>query len=48
VLLAQLAIGVLVGLYSFTPVFVSAGLFPLLALASVVLVLGKIARASFH
>jgi ACS family hexuronate transporter-like MFS transporter len=48
VLLAQVAIGVLVDRYSFTPVFVGAGLFPLLALASVVLVLGKIQRAEFH
>ena len=48
VLLAQLAIGVLVDRYSFTPVFVGAGLFPLLALASVVVVLGKIERASFR
>jgi len=48
VLLAQLAIGVLVDRYSFTPVFVGAGLFPLLALASVVVVLGRIERAQFH
>jgi sugar phosphate permease len=48
VLLAQLAIGVLVDRYSFTPVFVGAGLFPLLALASVVLVLGRIERAAFQ
>ena len=47
VLLAQLAIGVLVDRYSFTPVFVGAGLFPLLALASVVVVLGRIERATF-
>ena len=48
VLLAQLAIGVLVDRYSFTPVFVGAGLFPLLALASVVVVLGRIERAEFR
>ena len=47
VLLAQLAIGVLVDRYSFTPVFVGAGLFPLLALASVVVVLGRIEPATF-
>jgi ACS family hexuronate transporter-like MFS transporter len=48
VLLAQLAIGVLVDRYSFTPVFVGAGIFPLLALASVLFVLGKIERADLH
>ena len=48
VLLAQLAIGVLVDRYSFTPVFIGAGLFPLLALGSVMLVLGKIERAEFR
>jgi ACS family hexuronate transporter-like MFS transporter len=48
VLLAQLAIGVLVDRYSFTPVFVGAGIFPLLALGSVMLVLGKIERAEFR
>jgi ACS family hexuronate transporter-like MFS transporter len=48
VLLAQLAIGVLVDRYSFTPVFVGAGIFPLLALGSVVLVLGRIERAEFR
>jgi ACS family hexuronate transporter-like MFS transporter len=47
VLIAQLAIGVLVDRYSFTPVFIGAGIFPLLALASVWLVLGKIEQASF-
>ena len=47
VLIAQLAIGFLVDRYSFTPVFIGAGLFPLLALASVWVVLGKIERASF-
>jgi ACS family hexuronate transporter-like MFS transporter len=47
VLVAQLAIGVLVDRYSFTPVFIGAGVFPLLALASVVLVLGKIEPARF-
>jgi MFS transporter, ACS family, hexuronate transporter len=47
VLMAQLAIGVLVDWYSFTPVFIGAGLFPLLALASVWFVLGRIERASF-
>ena len=35
VLIAQLAIGFLVDRYSFTPVFIGAGIFPLLALASV-------------
>jgi ACS family hexuronate transporter-like MFS transporter len=48
VLLAQLAIGVLVDRYSFTPVFVGAGIFPLLALGSVMLVLGRIERAEFR
>ena len=38
VLVAQLAIGVLVDRYSFTPVFIGAGIFPLLALCSVLLV----------
>ena len=47
VLIAQLAIGVLVDKYSFTPVFIGAGIFPLLALASVWLVLGKIEQAVF-
>jgi ACS family hexuronate transporter-like MFS transporter len=47
VLIAQLAIGVLVDRYSFTPVFIGAGVFPLLALASVVFVLGKIEPARF-
>jgi MFS transporter, ACS family, hexuronate transporter len=48
VLIAQLAIGVLVDRYSFTPVFIGAGIFPLLALASVWVVLGRIERAEFH
>ena len=47
VLIAQLAIGVLVDRYSFTPVFIGAGVFPLLALLSVVVVLGRIERAQF-
>ena len=47
VLIAQLAIGFLVDRYSFTPVFIGAGIFPLLALASVWVVLGRIERASF-
>ena len=47
VLVAQLAIGVLVDRYSFTPVFIGAGIFPLLALASVWVVLGRIERATF-
>lgn len=47
VLIAQLAIGVLVDRYSFTPVFIGAGVFPLLALLSVVVVLGRIERAEF-
>jgi hypothetical protein len=34
--------------YSFTPVFVGAGVFPLLALASVLFVMGKIERATFR
>jgi ACS family hexuronate transporter-like MFS transporter len=38
VLVAQLVIGVLVDRYSFTPVFIGAGIFPLLALGSVLLV----------
>ena len=48
VLVAQLAIGLLVDRYSFTPVFVAAGILPLVALASVIFVLGKIERAEFH
>ena len=48
VLIAQLAIGVLVDRYSFTPVFIGAGVFPLLALLSVVVVLGRIERAEFR
>ena len=48
VLIAQLAIGFLVDRYSFTPVFIGAGVFPLLALLSVVVVLGKIERAQFR
>jgi len=48
VLIAQLAIGFLVDRYSFTPVFIGAGVFPLLALLSVVVVLGKIERAEFR
>ena len=47
VLIAQLAIGFLVDWYSFTPVFIGAGIFPLLALASVWVVLGRIEMASF-
>jgi len=47
VLIAQLAIGVLVDRYSFTPVFIGVGVFPLLALLSVVVVLGRIERAEF-
>jgi ACS family hexuronate transporter-like MFS transporter len=47
VLVAQLAIGILVDRYSFTPVFLGAGAFPLLALVSVLLVLGRIERARF-
>ena len=47
VLIAQLAIGFLVDRYSFTPVFIGAGVFPLLALLSVIVVLGKIERAEF-
>jgi len=47
VLVAQLAIGVLVDRYSFTPVFIGAGMFPMLALVSVLVVLGKIERAQF-
>ena len=43
VLVAQLVIGVLVDRYSFTPVFIGAGIFPLLALCSVLLVVkGKV------
>jgi ACS family hexuronate transporter-like MFS transporter len=38
VLVAQLLIGLLVDRYSFTPVFIGAGIFPLLALASVMMV----------
>ena len=47
VLVAQLAIGVVVDRYSFTPVFIGAGVFPMLALASVLFVLGRIERAEF-
>ena len=47
VLIAQLIIGVLVDRYSFTPVFIGAGLFPVLAFVSVVGVLGRIERAQF-
>jgi MFS transporter, ACS family, hexuronate transporter len=47
VLVAQLLIGVLVTRYSFTPVFVGAGIFPLLALVSVLLVMGRIEQAKF-
>jgi ACS family hexuronate transporter-like MFS transporter len=47
VLVAQLVIGVLVTRYSFTPVFVAAGVFPLLALISVLFVMGPIERATF-
>ena len=46
VLIAQLAIGVLVDRYSFTPVFIGAGIFPLLALMSVLFILGRIERMS--
>ena len=48
VLIAQLAIGMLVDRYSFTPVFIGAGLFPLLALGSVWFVLGRIERAELR
>ena len=47
VLVAQLAIGVLVDRHSFTPVFIGAGVFPLLALLSVVFVMGRIEHGSF-
>lgn len=47
VLGAQLAIGVLVDRYSFTPVFIGAGVFPLLALLSVLFVMGRIEQGSF-
>ena len=47
VLIAQLAIGFLVDRYSFTPVFIGAGIFPLLALLSVWVVLGRIERVRF-
>jgi ACS family hexuronate transporter-like MFS transporter len=47
VLVAQLAIGFLVDRYSFTPVFIGAGAFPVLALLSVLLVLGRIEPAKF-
>jgi ACS family hexuronate transporter-like MFS transporter len=47
VLVAQLAIGVLVDRYSFAPVFVGAGLFPVMALLSVLFVLGRIEPAKF-
>ena len=47
VLVAQLLIGVLVDRYSFTPVFIGAGIFPILALLSVLFVLGRIEPARF-
>jgi MFS transporter, ACS family, hexuronate transporter len=47
VLVAQLLIGVLVDRYSFTPVFIGAGMFPVLAFLSVILVMGRIERAEF-
>ncbi|HYM81557.1 MAG TPA: hypothetical protein VEY91_09115, partial [Candidatus Limnocylindria bacterium] len=47
VLVAQLLIGVLVDRYSFTPVFVGAGIFPILALLSVFFVLRRIEPAQF-
>jgi ACS family hexuronate transporter-like MFS transporter len=47
VLVAQLLIGVLVDRYSFTPVFIGAGIFPILALLSVLFVLRRIERARF-
>ena len=47
VLVAQLLIGVLVDRYSFTPVFVGAGIFPILALLSVLFVLRRIEPAQF-
>lgn len=47
VLVAQLLIGALVDRYSFTPVFIGAGLFPVLALLSVLFVLGRIEPATF-
>jgi sugar phosphate permease len=48
VLIAQLAIGFLVDRFSFTPVFIGAGIFPLLALVSVWVVLGRIERVEFR
>jgi ACS family hexuronate transporter-like MFS transporter len=47
VLVAQLAIGFLVDRYSFTPVFIGAGAFPIFALLSVLFVLGRIEPAKF-
>jgi MFS transporter, ACS family, aldohexuronate transporter len=47
VLVAQLLIGTLVDRYSFTPVFIGAGLFPVLALFSVIFVLGRIEVGRF-
>jgi ACS family hexuronate transporter-like MFS transporter len=47
VLVAQLAIGVLVDRYSFSPVFIGAGVFPLLALVSVLFVMGRIEQGDF-
>lgn len=47
VLVAQLLIGVLVDRYSFTPVFIGAGIFPILALLSVLFVLRRIEPAQF-
>jgi ACS family hexuronate transporter-like MFS transporter len=47
VLVAQLLIGTLVDRYSFTPVFIGAGLFPILGLASVLFALGRIEAGRF-
>jgi MFS transporter, ACS family, hexuronate transporter len=46
VLVAQLLIGVLVDRYSFTPVFIGAGIFPILAFLSVMFVLRRIEPAN--
>jgi ACS family hexuronate transporter-like MFS transporter len=47
VLITQIAIGSLVDRYSFTPVFIGAGTFPILALLSVLFVLDRIEPARF-
>ena len=47
VLVTQLAIGFLVDRYSYTPVFIGAGLFPIMAFLSVLFVMRRIEPARF-